>query len=76
MVSVLISGACNNVYVFAQHSSLPWSPSASVQQSSSEDSGSNTAGWTILTTAASTPLPMAPQVKAIDTLNTITNDTN
>jgi hypothetical protein len=52
--------------VFAQHSSLPWSPSASVQQLSSEDSGSNTAGWTILTTAASTPLPMAPQVKVIN----------
>jgi hypothetical protein len=62
MVSVLISGAWSNVYVFAQHSSLPWSPSAAIQQSSSSDDESNTPGWTTLTTAASKPLPIAPQL--------------
>jgi hypothetical protein len=62
MISILISGTWSNVYVFAQHSSLPWSASASLQQSSSSDyGGSNTPGWTTLTTAASKPLPTAPQ---------------
>jgi hypothetical protein len=59
LVSVLISGTWSNVYVFAQHSSMPWSPPASLQQSSS-DSGSNTPGWTTLITAAK-PLAIAPQ---------------
>ncbi len=59
MVGILISGIWSNVYVFAQHSSLP---SASLQQSSSsDDGGSNTPGWTTLTTAASKPLPIASQ---------------
>ena len=62
MVGILISGIWSNVYVFAQHSSLPWSSSASLQQSSSDDSGSNTPGWTSLITAASKPLPIAPQL--------------
>ena len=66
MVGILISGTWSNVNVFAQRSSLPWSPSASLQQSSSDDSGSNTPGWTTLTTAASKPLPIAPQQLAID----------
>ncbi len=66
MVGILISGTWSNVNVFAQHSSLPWSPSASLQQSSSDDSGSNTPGWTTLTTAASKPLPIAPQQLAIN----------
>jgi hypothetical protein len=66
MVSVLISGTWSNVYVFAQHSSLPWSPYASLQQPSSDDSGSNTPGWTTLTTAASKPLPIAPQQLTIN----------
>jgi hypothetical protein len=66
MVGILISGTWSNVNVFAQRSSLPWSPSASLQQSSSDDSGSNTPGWTTLTTAASKPLPIAPQQLARD----------
>ena len=67
MISILISGTWSNVYVFAQHSSLPWSPSASLQQSSSsDDGGSNTPGWTTLTTAASKPLPILPQQLAIN----------
>lgn len=66
MISVLISGTWSNVYVFAQHSFLPWSPSVSLQQSSSDDSGSNMPGWTTLTTAASKPLPIAPQQPAIN----------
>ncbi len=61
MVSILISGTWSNVYVFAQHSSLPWPPSASVRQPSS-DGWSNTPGWTSLITAASKPLPIAPQL--------------
>jgi len=61
MVSILISGTWSNVYVFAQHSSLPWSPSASVRQPSS-GGWSNTPGWTSLITAASKPLPIAPQL--------------
>lgn len=59
MVGVLISGAWGNVYVFAQHSSLPWSPPASLQQSSSGDDGNNMPGWTTLTTAASKPQLLA-----------------
>jgi len=67
MIGILISGIWSNVYVFAQHSSLPWSSSASLQQSSSsDDGGSNTLGWTTLTTAASKPLPIAPQQLAIN----------
>ena len=68
MISILISGTWSNVYVFAQHSSLPWSPSASLQQSSSsyDDGGSDTPGWTTLTSAASKPLPIAPQQLTIN----------
>ncbi len=66
MVGVLLSGAWSNVYVFAQQSSLPWSPSASLQQSSSSDGGSNTPGWTSLATAASEPVPIAPQQLAMN----------
>ena len=61
IVSILISGTWSNAYVFAQHSSLPWPPSASVRQPSS-GGWSNTPGWTSLITAASKPLPIAPQL--------------